>query len=484
MVKECNHPIRVGDMCACCGAEVRSSNEELFTFLHSSTAILVDKTEAERVNEEMYDSITKNRKLVLLLDLDQTVIHTSISSRFGHYFHKLINGSFDSSSAENLESAKKKGREKKSIVGKKLRNNPKPNKMCAQTHIKSSDLNIKKEMSIKEVREIRIDGFSYYVKPRDKLKWFLEEVSKYYEIHIYTMGNKAYASAVIDILDGDGKIFGNRIVTRDDNFGCFVKDIKRLFPTNSKHVLILDDRPDVWGFVDNLYPIRPYYFFQSQDINSPEALQGKSVEAPLEKKVEKIKHKKDLMDRIESECISTYFDNELERVLEGLLEVHREFFTKEQNIVNILKRKKEIFKGCVAAIITPLHESTNYLSMLFAHHGGVIATDKSVDFLTHVISSVDWKIRLKKRKKKGPVVKCVQIEWLCESVFALKRLDEDKFLLDLEEVETETPSPHSQEQSLDRSSSDDHIESNSSQHTLSDLVSSDDSLYRQIVEEN
>ena len=38
-----------------------------------------------------------------------------------------------------------------------------------------------------------------------------------YEMHVYTMGTRAYAEEVCAAIDPDGKIFGNRILSRDES---------------------------------------------------------------------------------------------------------------------------------------------------------------------------------------------------------------------------------------------------------------------------
>lgn len=40
----------------------------------------------------------------------------------------------------------------------------------------------------------------------------------HYELHIYTMGTRAYARMVAGILDETGNLFGDRILSRDDGF--------------------------------------------------------------------------------------------------------------------------------------------------------------------------------------------------------------------------------------------------------------------------
>lgn len=46
---------------------------------------------------------------------------------------------------------------------------------------------------------------------------FLSEVSKSYEMHVYTMGTRQYAENVCRIIDPDGRYFANRILSRDES---------------------------------------------------------------------------------------------------------------------------------------------------------------------------------------------------------------------------------------------------------------------------
>ena len=40
-------------------------------------------------------------------------------------------------------------------------------------------------------------------------------------MHVYTMGTRAYASAVCKLIDPDGALFGERILTRDESGSAF-----------------------------------------------------------------------------------------------------------------------------------------------------------------------------------------------------------------------------------------------------------------------
>lgn len=130
--------------------------------------------------------------------------------------------------------------------------------------------------SVKDVQAFKLDedvsggrGTWYYVKMRPGLKEFLEHISKLFELHIYTMGTRAYAMSVKKIVDPDGTLFGERVLSRDESGSMTQKSLKRLFPVDTKMVVIIDDRGDVWKWNDNLVKVRPYDFFVGiGDINS------------------------------------------------------------------------------------------------------------------------------------------------------------------------------------------------------------------------
>lgn len=46
---------------------------------------------------------------------------------------------------------------------------------------------------------------------------FLSSAAQKYELHVYTMGTRAYAEEVCAAIDPDGRIFGGRILSRDES---------------------------------------------------------------------------------------------------------------------------------------------------------------------------------------------------------------------------------------------------------------------------
>lgn len=121
-----------------------------------------------------------------------------------------------------------------------------------------------------QIHPITVAGERYFIKLRPHLEEFLVQLSRLFELHVYTMGTREYARAVIKLFDPHGHLFYDRILTRDDARATIIgteaegaageqhrKSLKRLFPTDDSTVLVVDDRADVWEYSRNLVPVPP-----------------------------------------------------------------------------------------------------------------------------------------------------------------------------------------------------------------------------------
>lgn len=193
--------------------------------VHGHTALLVSQEEASRADEEAKRRLLSSRKLSLVVDLDQTIIHAAVDPTIGEWLDDPTN--------PNHESVK----------------------------------DVKKFQLIDDGPGAR--GCWYYIKLRPGLQEFLETMAKYYELHIYTMGTRAYAQNIAKLIDPDRKFFADRVLSRDESGSMTVKNLKRLFPVDTKMVVIIDDRGDVWHWSPNLITVTRYVFFSGiGDINS------------------------------------------------------------------------------------------------------------------------------------------------------------------------------------------------------------------------
>lgn len=112
-------------------------------------------------------------------------------------------------------------------------------------------------------------GCWYYIKLRPGLQQFLETIAEKYELHIYTMGTRAYARQIARLVDPDLKYFDDRILSRDESGSMVAKNLTRLFPVDTRMVVIIDDRGDVWQHSPNLVRVTAFEFFRGiGDINA------------------------------------------------------------------------------------------------------------------------------------------------------------------------------------------------------------------------
>ena len=113
-----------------------------------------------------------------------------------------------------------------------------------------------------------------WTKLRPPVFEFLTEASKFYQLYIYTMGQRGYADEMRKLLDPDGVFFGSsnngegmRVIAREDSTRERVKSLDVLLGTEDS-VIILDDTVGVWKeYVRNVIPVDRYHYFPSSAKN-------------------------------------------------------------------------------------------------------------------------------------------------------------------------------------------------------------------------
>jgi phosphatidate phosphatase APP1 len=82
----CTHETQFGGLCVDCGEDMtkvdyltkeRDVNRATVNLTHDNTALLVSHNEAVRAEEDTKKRLLNSKKLTLIVDLDQTVIHTT-----------------------------------------------------------------------------------------------------------------------------------------------------------------------------------------------------------------------------------------------------------------------------------------------------------------------------------------------------------------------------------------------------------------------
>ena len=232
--EDCPHAIQFQGMCTVCGKDMTevqagsgtSDADRAPIRMDPNTQYLtISRDEANRIDEEAKRRLLASRKLSLVVDLDQTIIHAAVDPTIAEWQKDPGNPNYD---------------------------------------------------AVKDVRSFQLKddgpgmhGCWYYIKLRPGLQDFLDSIAKIYELYIYTMGTRQYAEQIAKIVDPQGKYFGDRVLSRDESGSMIVKNLERLFPVDTKMVVIIDDRADVWKWSPNLIRVTQYEFFKGiGDINS------------------------------------------------------------------------------------------------------------------------------------------------------------------------------------------------------------------------
>ncbi|WWD03440.1 hypothetical protein V865_001492 [Kwoniella europaea PYCC6329] len=325
----CSHPVQLHGMCGVCGADLTeddylsipaqaSSSSQAgpsrgFEVTHDSMGVTVSKNEAHRLDNLTRDALLSSRKLSLIVDLDQTIIHTTVDPTVAEWMDEIDQYNRETESA----SPPQKPQDQRSTtppalppdVNDKISTTPPTSPHNANATLpqltpsppreRNPNTDALKDVArfqiaddlppgyikpkIKPVQEkmVQMQGRWYFTKPRPGLQKFLDEMSELYEMHVYTMGTRSYADAICNVIDPDGRIFAGRILSRDESGSFSSKNLKRLFPTDTSMVVVIDDRSDVWADCPNLVKVVPYDFFLGiGDINSSFLPKNKSTPPP------------------------------------------------------------------------------------------------------------------------------------------------------------------------------------------------------------
>lgn len=174
--------------------------------------------------KELKTLLHKEKKLILILDLDNTLLHSRTVRGYVH-------------------SPTHKGRLYK---GKDM----------FQIPISGSEA-----------------GFCTHTKFRPFLKQFIEMLQPLFKIYIYTMGNRNYATTIMQFMKKeipDFDISETKVISRDDGHdhteGKLVKTLRQLSPSDQSFYMILDDKSDVWPESGrNLLKVYPYVYFTGKE---------------------------------------------------------------------------------------------------------------------------------------------------------------------------------------------------------------------------
>ncbi|KAM2636647.1 hypothetical protein EV1_021253 [Malus domestica] len=344
--------------------------EHLFEGYDDQQKVAIQRERSRRIEEQK--KMFAARKLCLVLDLDHTLLNSA----------KFIE--VDPVHDEILRKKEEQDREK------------------PQRHL------------------FRFHHMGMWTKLRPGVWNFLERASQLFELHLYTMGNKLYATEMAKVLDPTGVLFAGRVISRgddgdsDDGDAPKSKDLEGVLGMESA-VVIIDDSVRVWPHNKlNLIVVERYTYFPCS--RRQFGLLGPSL--------------------LEIDHDERQEDGTLASSLSVIEKIHQIFFSHpsldEADVRNILaSEQRKILNGCriVFSRVFPVGEVNPHLHPLWqtAEQFGAVCTNHIDDQVTHVVANslgtdkVNWAISL------GKFV--VHPGWVEASALLYRRANEQDFAI-------------------------------------------------------
>ncbi|VDK50483.1 unnamed protein product [Anisakis simplex] len=390
-IDECRHAIVIKDMCGSCGKDLREKNGMAGQLVEQSVAnvsmihhvpeLIVSNEIAKKIGDRDQQLVLESRRLVLLVDLDQTLIHTT-----NHYFD--MKNSVD-------------------VVNYKLK------------------------------------GTDFYTKIRPYAGTFLRRMNDLYEMHIVSYGERQYAHKIAEILDPLKRYFGQRIMSRDELYSAMYKtgNMQALFPCGDQLIVIIDDRPDVWQYSEALIQVKPYRFFKEiGDINAPTSAQQRLCGDQLysqQSQGEVSSREEQTLSLLNAEEDR---DETLEYIATVLTKIHTTFYDEYDKLTKnrvqdvkcvIAHIRRQVLRGCsiVLSGIVPIGmDVRNTEAFHLCIQFGAAVTESVNDSTTHVIAA-RWGTSKVHDARKRPNIAIVNPRWLYACVERWEKADEKDFEL-------------------------------------------------------
>ncbi|KAK8886963.1 RNA polymerase II [Tritrichomonas musculus] len=352
----CIHPVIYDGICSECGAFVTPDSR-----YHKSQDIYVLSSTIGTSKLEPF--LLERKKLALVVDLDKTLI--------------------DTIAVQNQEEAEK---------------------------IIALDKEHESDYFFVKVNEM------YLVRLRPYVREFLNLISPYYFMQVYTLAERPYALQVIQKIDPDGKYFNQRILTREDSTQpknqLMKKSMSDFFLSGQHMAVVIDDTRAVWSYPDGSYyeglvEIKPFEFFTT--ISQPTM----------------VKNPQFIPKNLNMEALNDHY---LERITAVMTEINSRFYEqKSQNVADIIKEMKEnVFKDCYIFFCSIWREGNIAQKRLYignAEEFGGHVVNEFVPYVTHIVTTDPrHKDIIEAQKYKGIYI--LNYKWFLNSIYRYERQPE------------------------------------------------------------
>ncbi|KAI9304438.1 hypothetical protein BJ944DRAFT_266855 [Cunninghamella echinulata] len=374
----CTHEVVFNQICVFCGKDVEfeHDNNEKQVEIISAAGLKLSKTEADRLERENTLRLLKERKLILVVDLDQTIIHVT----------------------------------------------------CERKDTSNNSIEPTEDIRRFELNE---SEYIYYLKLRPGLQDILKKLSKIYELYVYTMGTRQYAQAVLHEIDPNSVFFQGRIMSREENKqkslsdkgSEFKKTLDRLFSCEKSMVAIIDDRFDVWDFSPHLVHVKPYFFFKGTgDINNPfiknkqQAIADNPKKTTIQFNKDDDKEMFDKFDMLSKIHDKFYQDYDLTIEKNGAITLSTEnIYEKLPNITDYIDNFRiHVFKGLHIAFSDKDPKSSYYWKI--AELYGAKCYNSLSSKITHLVTGVPGIDMIDEAVNNFPKINIINPFWLYDSI--------------------------------------------------------------------
>eukprot|EP01105_Mastigella_eilhardi_P019110 TRINITY_DN447_c0_g1_i6.p1 TRINITY_DN447_c0_g1~~TRINITY_DN447_c0_g1_i6.p1 ORF type:complete len:331 (-),score=68.13 TRINITY_DN447_c0_g1_i6:191-1183(-) len=236
------------------------------------------------------------------------------------------------------------------------------------------------------------------------------------------MGNRSYASKIVEFIDPEHKIFKKRIISKDDTPDSVtganqIGFLKKMFPHmgDDSMVVIVDDREEVWDFSPNLVQIPPFHYFMEDVPGLVPTHTDNPSELPLVLGAEK--------------------DTYLGSTFQKLAKIHSQFY----NATSPTRDVRTIVAGMKSKILAGVHivfssvipmstDSTKFPLWKQATAAGAVCHETFSEEITHVVAARPSTEKVNKALHTRNVF-LVTPNWLTDSLNQWQRQNELRYPL-------------------------------------------------------
>ena len=284
------HPAFLMDICVRCGArrekgsatEASAPATTSMRYIHEGLEL--SNAELDRAKREERARVLRSGKLLLVLDLDHTLLNSARFSDLSQAQHDAlglvivareaekmgqsqeeIDALVTRTAAERAAAAKAAEAEAEARSGSGADADADADADVPSTA--SPDPAAASEISIPPgcsppLKHLHcLHHLALFTKLRPHVHEFLAAASRLCQLYVYTMGDKNYAREMATLLDPTGELFSGRVISNSDSTSAHTKDLDIVLGAEPA-VLIVDDTDRVWpNNAANLIRVDRYHFF-------------------------------------------------------------------------------------------------------------------------------------------------------------------------------------------------------------------------------